>query len=48
MAALDTVGAFRPDLALLDIGLPGMDGYELAGRLRADPRLTGMIFSRLC
>ncbi|HWB73462.1 MAG TPA: ATP-binding protein, partial [Nannocystaceae bacterium] len=29
----------RPDIALVDIGLPGIDGYELAKRLRgADPR----------
>ena len=28
---------FRPDIALIDIGLPVMDGYELARRLRADP-----------
>ena len=27
---------FRPDILLLDIGLPGIDGYELARRLRAD------------
>ena len=27
---------FRPDLAVLDIGLPGMDGYEVARALRAD------------
>lgn len=36
--ALSQVSSFRPDAALLDIGLPGMDGYELARRLRA---LTG-------
>jgi PAS domain S-box-containing protein len=35
MAALDTVGSFKPDVVLLDIGLPVMDGYELAQRLRA-------------
>jgi len=27
----------RPELALLDIGLPVMDGYALAGRLRGTP-----------
>ncbi len=34
-AALDRAPAFAPDLAILDIGLPEMDGYELAIRLRA-------------
>jgi CheY-like chemotaxis protein/anti-sigma regulatory factor (Ser/Thr protein kinase) len=34
-AALKAAGEFRPGVILLDIGLPGMDGYEVARRLRA-------------
>jgi CheY-like chemotaxis protein len=33
--ALERSPTFAPDVALLDIGLPGMDGYQLAGRLRS-------------
>jgi signal transduction histidine kinase len=33
-SALEAAAAFDPDIALLDIGLPAMDGYELARRLR--------------
>jgi CheY-like chemotaxis protein len=33
----------RPDLVVLDIALPGMDGWELAGRLRAEPTLQGVV-----
>jgi signal transduction histidine kinase len=33
-AALRLAPVFQPDVCLLDIGLPGMDGYELAQRLR--------------
>jgi CheY-like chemotaxis protein len=37
--ALDLARAKDPDIALVDIGLPGIDGYEIARRVRArDPR----------
>jgi signal transduction histidine kinase/DNA-binding response OmpR family regulator len=36
-SALAAAETFRPDVVLLDIGLPGMDGYEVARRLRANP-----------
>ena len=32
----------RPDVMLIDIGLPGMDGYEVARHVRADDHLTGV------
>jgi PAS domain S-box-containing protein len=41
--ALEIALRERPDAALLDIGLPEMDGNELARRLRADPRTRGML-----
>ena len=34
--AIEAASAFRPDVILLDIGLPGMNGYEVAAKLRAD------------
>ena len=36
-AALDVAAAFHPDVAVLDIGLPEMSGYELAAHLRELP-----------
>jgi len=36
-AALLCVEQFSPEVVLLDIGLPGMDGYEVARRIRAMP-----------
>ena len=35
--AIEVASTFRPDLIILDIGLPGMDGYEVCRRLRSDP-----------
>ena len=37
--ALQRAAVFRPDVVLLDIGLPGMDGYEVAQKMRELPGL---------
>jgi len=39
-SALQVAAEFLPDIVLLDIGLPVMDGYEVAARLRAMPELA--------
>lgn len=38
-AALHMAESFQPDIAVIDIVLPGMSGYELARRLKADRSL---------
>ena len=38
--ALSRARSFLPDAVLCDIGLPGMSGYEVATRMRADPHLA--------
>lgn len=45
--ALRMAAAFEPDVVLLDIGLPLMDGYEVARRLRAMPRTRGALLLAL-
>jgi CheY-like chemotaxis protein len=40
--ALELLRRQSPDVVLCDIGLPGMDGLELAARVRADPELCGL------
>jgi PAS domain S-box-containing protein len=44
-AALEIAASFRPEIVFLDIGLPVMDGYELAGRLRRE--LAGSVTCRM-
>mgnify|MGYP003576701558 CR=1 FL=1 len=41
--ALEIAADFRPEVVLLDIGLPGMDGFEVARRMRTSPE-TGSAF----
>lgn len=42
-AALD----YQPDIALLDIGLPGLDGYQVAKRIRQEPALKNVVLVAL-
>ncbi len=47
MAALELTKAYTPDVLFLDIGMPGMDGYELVRRLREQPRLEQVVVAAL-
>jgi len=47
LAALDRAGVFDADVVLLDLGMPGLDGFEICRRLRASdlphrPRIVAM------
>jgi CheY-like chemotaxis protein len=43
--AIDAVRSFRPEIILLDIGLPGMSGYDVAKQLRTEPAADGAIIA---
>jgi PAS domain S-box-containing protein len=46
-AALEVAPTFLPDIVLCDVGLPGMDGYEVARRLRETPECKDKILCAL-
>ena len=46
-SALEMASISRPDLVLLDIGLPGMDGYQVAKQLRDRPDFKSVIMCAL-
>ena len=45
--ALEIASDCRPDVVLLDIGLPGMDGYQVAKRLREKPEFKNVMICAL-
>jgi PAS domain S-box-containing protein len=45
--AIDAAERFRPDAVLLDIGLPGLNGYEVCRRIREEPWGKGMVLVAL-
>ncbi len=47
MAALEMATTYTPDVVFLDIGMPGMDGYEVARRLRQQPGLEKIVLAAL-
>lgn len=44
---LELFKSAQPDIALVDIGLPGMDGYEIARRFRAEPNGASVLLVAL-
>jgi PAS domain S-box-containing protein len=45
--ALQMARTFRPQIVLLDIGMPGMSGYEVAKQLRAQPEFQSLVITAL-
>jgi CheY-like chemotaxis protein len=47
LSALESLSEFEPEIALVDIGMPGMDGYETARRIRERPQGRELILIAL-
>jgi PAS domain S-box-containing protein len=46
-SALDKLGVYNPSVLFLDIGMPGLDGYEVARRVRQDLEFSDMLLIAL-
>ena len=46
-AALEIVSSYTPDVVFLDLGMPGMDGYDVARRMRQQSGLENMVLVAL-
>jgi len=47
LIALQTALDYLPDVILLDIGLPGLNGYEVARQIRQQPKLKNIVLVAL-
>jgi len=47
MLGIERARAFKPEVALIDIGLPGLNGYRVAEALRTEPWGGGMVLIAL-
>ena len=47
LSAVETGAAFHPDVAILDIGMPGMNGYAVAQTLRKRPEMSALVLVAL-
>jgi two-component system, sensor histidine kinase len=47
LAGLELLKSARPDVAVIDVGLPGLNGYEIARRFREEPDAEGVMLVAL-